>query len=113
MIVRCALLIVAALELWPATASAHRDDYIDETFVYMTLGRGELEIEAWGEARRGQDHATVGWYTGAFEYGVTSRWMVDAAAQAVQDNGTAQFGRLRLETRVRFADEGRWPVDVA
>ena len=110
---RRALLIAATLLLCPAVASAHRDDYIDETFVYMTLGRHEFEIEAWGEARRGLDHATVDWYTGAFEYGLTSRWMVDGAAQALHDEGATSFGRLRLESRVRFADEGRWPVDVA
>ena len=105
--------LALAMLLIPSVASAHRDDYLDETFVYVTLGREEFEIETWAEARRGTDHRTAGWYTGAFEYGITSRWMVDAAAQALHRDDGLQFGRLRLETRARFAEEGKWPVDVA
>jgi hypothetical protein len=107
-----ATLALATL-LVPSVASAHRDDYLDETFVYVTLGRAEFEIETWAEARRSTDHQTAGWYTGAFEYGITSHWMVDAAAQALHRDDGLQFGRLRLETRARFAEEGKWPVDVA
>lgn len=101
------------LLLFPSAAYAHRDDYLDETFVYVTLGRHEFEIESWAEARRGTDHRTTGWYTSAFEYGISSHWMADAAAQILHRGEDYQFGRLRLETRARFAEEGRWPVDVA
>jgi len=101
------------LLLFPSVAWAHRDDYLDETFVYVTLGRHEFELEGWAEARRGTDHRTAGWYTGAFEYGITFHWMADGAAQILDRGDGLQFGRLRLETRARFAEEGRWPVDVA
>jgi len=104
---------VALLLLLPSSAYAHRDDYLDETFVYVTLGRHEVEIEGWAEARRGTDHRTAGWYTGAFEYGLSSHWMADAAAQVFHRGEGFRFGRLRLETRARFAEEGRWPVDLA
>ena len=104
---------VVALLLFPSVAWAHRDDYLDETFVYVTLGRHEFELEGWAEARRGTDHRTAGWYTGAFEYGITAHWMADGAAQALDQGEGLQFGRLRLETRARFAEEGEWPVDVA
>ena len=105
--------LALAMLLVPSVARAHRDDYLDETFVYVTLGRHEFEVETWAEARRGTDHRTAGWYTGAFEYGVSSHWMVDAAAQALHRGDGFQFGRLRLESRARFAEEGKWPVDVA
>jgi len=108
-----ALAAIALLLLAPCVAQAHRDDYLDETFVYVTLGQHEFEVEGWAEARRGTDHRTAGWYTGAFEYGITSHWMADGAAQILHQGEGFQFGRLRLETRARFAEEGAWPVDVA
>jgi hypothetical protein len=108
-----ALAAIALLLLAPSAAQAHRDDYLDETFVYVTLGQHEFEVEGWAEARRGTDHRTAGWYTGAFEYGITSHWMADGAAQILHRGDGFQFGRLRLETRARFAEEGAWPVDVA
>ncbi len=105
-----ALLLVVGL---PAPASAHRDDYIDETFVYMTLTRREFEVELWGEGHGGRGRRPSQWYTGAFEYGIRSRWTIDGAGQWTQDRDPLRFGRLRLETRYRFSEEGRWPVDLA
>jgi hypothetical protein len=110
---KAALAAIAIVLLTPSMARAHRDDYLDETFVYVTLGRHEFEIEGWAEARRDTNHRTAGWYTGAFEYGISSHWMADGAAQILHRGEGFQFGRLRLETRVRFAEEGTWPVDVA
>lgn len=95
---------------------AHRDDYIDETFVYQTLRGGEFELEAWGEFRspRGAARANQGWYTLAFESGFTNRWTFDGAAQGIAaENRGLRFGRLRTETRYRFGEEGSAPIDVA
>ena len=94
-------------------AWAHRDDYIDETFVYQTLGAREREIEGWAEIHAGHDRHPRAWYTGAFEYGLTKRWTVDGAAQWVHDSGGPGFGRFRSETRYRFAEEGKGPLDLA
>ena len=94
-------------------AWAHRDDYIDETFVYKTLGAREREIEAWAEIHAGHDRHPRRWYTGAFEYGLTRRWTVDGAAQWVHDAAGLGFGRFRSETRYRFSEEGKGPVDLA
>ena len=105
--------IVAISLIFPAVAEAHRDDYIDETFVYMTLEKGAFEMEFWGEARGTQEHTTEGWYTMAFENGITSRWTLDAAGQMVHKGSGLQFGRFRSETRYRFANEGEWPLDLA
>jgi hypothetical protein len=105
--------LTGLLLLLPDPALAHRDDYIDETFVYQTLDRGEFELEAWAEARVAPDHTSHDWYTTAFEFGVTSRWTLDGAAQALGHDRGLSFGRLRFETRYRFADEGTWPLDLA
>ncbi len=94
-------------------AIAHRDDYIDETFVYQTLAGGEREVELWGEIHTGQDRHPRLWYTGAFEYGVTSRWTIDGAAQWVRDPSDLGFARFRAETRYRFSEEGHAPLDLA
>jgi len=94
-------------------AWAHRDDYIDETFVYQTLGAREREIEGWAEIHAGHDRHPRAWYTGAFEYGLAKRWTVDGAAQWVHDSGGLGFGRFRSETRYRFAEEGKGPLDLA
>ena len=97
----------------PRAAIAHRDDYIHETFVYQTLERHEFEIELWEEGHGGAGRATTLWSTAAFEYGVTSRWTLDAAGQWERASEATRFGRLRAETRYRFAEENRWPLDLA
>lgn len=101
------------LARFPALACAHRDDYIDETFVYSTLARNEFELELWGESRGGTGRRPTPWFTGASEYGITSRWTIDGAAQWTRDQATLRFDRVRLETRYRFSEEGKLPVDLA
>lgn len=111
---RSVLSIVAVGLVSRATpACAHRDDYLDETFVYQTLKRNEFEVELWSEARWPRHEPVQGWYTGAFEYGISPRWTVDGASQFAQSAGSIRFGRARLETRYRFAEEGSWPADLA
>lgn len=97
-------------------ALAHRDDYLDETFVYQTLDGGEFELETWGEVRSPRDSSAPNqdWLTLAFESGITSRWTVDGAAQSVFSKGRGlRFGRMRFETRYRFREEGAALVDIA
>lgn len=108
-----AALALAAAVCVPTPARAHRDDYIDETFVYQTLASHEGELEGWAEVHAGRDRQPAFWYTGAFEWGVTSRWTMDAASQWLHRDGTTTFGRFRSETRCRFSEEGRRPVDMA
>lgn len=111
--VRLGTFIVMVGLLIPSLAAAHRDDYIDETFVYMTLEGGARELELWGEVRDTQAHNTEGWYTTAFELGLSSHWTLDAASQIVHKGKDLDFGRFRSETRYRFANEGDWPLDLA
>src|SRR5258705_4313217 len=107
------LFLALAFSFLAPRAWAHRDDYIDETFVYLTLGSREREIEGWAEIHAGHDRHPRAWYTGAFEYGLTKRWTVDGAVQWVQDAAGLGLGRFRSETRYRFSEEGLAPVDLA
>lgn len=94
---------------------AHRDDYLNETFVFQTLGEREFEAEVW------LDHAPAAdglprfsAYAAAFEYGVTEHWMVDGFAGWIDEAGQdPRLDRLRAETRLRFGEEGDRPVDLA
>ncbi len=107
-------LVAVSVEFAPRAASAHPDDYIDETFVFQTVDRGDTELEGWVEvqqARTGDDPRAV--YTLAAERGFTAHMMADLAAQIVHDADGAAFGRFRAEGRLRFAEEGDWPVDLA
>jgi hypothetical protein len=97
------------------SAQAHKDDYIDETLVFLTLERGELEPEYWLDyGRRGDEAVNFLRHNVSLEYGVTDHWMVDGRVTAVHDLGDGfDFDSARLETRYRFLDEGTLPVDVA
>ena len=96
-------------------ASAHRDDYIDETLVYLTLERSELEAEYWFDyGKRSGERSDFYRHNTAFEWGITDSWMVDGRVTAISqgEQGT-DFDSARLESRYRFLDEGVLPVDVA
>ncbi len=96
-------------------AFAHRDDYINETFVFETLRPGEFEPELWYDHLPAQ--AGVGpaeRYAAAFEYGVTPHFMVDALASWLNSSqGDLSFNRFRAEGRGRLGEEGDHPVDLA
>jgi hypothetical protein len=111
---RLRLVLAAVVWFWPRPAVAHPDDYIDETFVFQTIDEGETELEGWVEGQQskaGADLRAV--YTLAVEHGFTRHAMADLAAQLVHDGDGVAFGRFRAESRLRFAEEGEWPVDVA
>lgn len=94
-------------------ASAHRDDYINETLVYLTLERSELEAEYWlDRGWRSGDRNDFTRHNAALEWGLTDHWMVDGRVTAISDDKT-NFDSARLESRCRFGDEGTFPVDIA
>jgi len=110
---RTLAMLILPLLLWTREASAHRDDYVNETLVYLTLERSELEAEYWFDR---------GWRPGvrndftrhntAIEWGITDHWMVDGRFTAITNDAT-HFDSARLESRYRFLDEGTLPVDIA
>ena len=108
------IILILFLTLLPAVKMfPHRDDFLDETVVYLTLAQQELELEYWFD---------YGSLTGAgfirhnfaSEYGITNRWMIDGRVtfnSPVISGFNFQSGRF--ETRYRFYDEGTLPVDIA
>jgi hypothetical protein len=99
----------------PQTCLAHREDYIDETVVFLTLERGNLEPEYWFDAGRETDLArNFIRHNVSAEYGITEHWMVDGRISYKQFSGSPlDFESGRFETRLRFGDEGTNPVDIA
>ncbi len=100
-------------------AFAHRDDYIGETLVYMTLEKGETEAEYWlddGHRKQADSNKKASFLSHnlAAEHGITDRWMVDGRVtiETVQHEDTV-FQSGRFETRYRFFEENEKPVDVA
>jgi len=100
-------------------AFAHRDDYLDETLVYLTLEKGEVEPEYWLDAgtrsEEGSDKKMQFLrHNLATEYGITDHWMIDGrfTLEAVRHEETV-FQSGRFETRYRFFEEGEKPIDVA
>ena len=91
--------------------SAHKDDYLGDTFVFVTLDRGEAEAEYWIDWRSDPKGLL---HTAGLEYGVTDRLMVDFSARFAQPTaGADRFQTEFAEMRYRFGDEGERPVDVA
>ena len=92
-------------------AYAHKDDYLGDTFVFVTLDRGEVEAEYWVDWRsdpRGFLH------TAGLEYGVTDHFMLDLSARyAAPIDGADRFETEFVEMRYRFGNEGERPVDIA
>src|SRR6266550_3760485 len=96
-------------------ASAHRDDYIDETLVFQTIDEGAVEPEYWFDyGHRSDEGIYFQRHNVALEYGITHQLMIDTRLTVEDPNGRpANFDSGRLETRYRFGEEGTWPVDVA
>jgi hypothetical protein len=105
--------VLCLLMLCTARAYAHREDYIDETLVFVTLERGEIESEYWFDIGR-DDSQKFMRHNVALEYGFTDHWMADTRVTGLEEEGDGfHFDSSRLETRYRFYDEGTLPIDIA
>lgn len=108
--------IGSIFSLLPALSYGHKDDYLNETFVYRTLDRGELELEYWFDyhslAPLGTGHYQ---HTLSAEYGITGLWMADIALNYsdLRTSHSYEVSRWRLETRRRFGEEGLRTPDIA
>lgn len=110
----CGILLFSSIAS-PHVAHAHRDDYLDETIVYLTLEEAEVEAEYWfdyGRDREESNHFSR--HNTAIEWGITDHWMVDGRStiKTTSDGATTLDGG-RIETRYRFSEENARPVDVA
>lgn len=109
-----ALIFILVL-LLPTSSLAHRDDYIKETLVYVTLERMELEPEYWFDYGYGVEQNLYFYrHNLAVEYGITDHLMIDSRISFENVGGKGLgFQSGRFEMRYRFADEGVFPVDIA
>jgi hypothetical protein len=99
------------LWLLPGVLLAHKDDYLGDTFVFVTLDARELELEYWLDA---QDEPRGLLHTLGVEHGLTSHLMADASARWLQrSGGPFAFSQGFLELRYRFGEEGHHVVDPA
>ena len=90
---------------------AHKDDYLADTFVYVTLDGGELELEYFLDGHF--DPRALGHHFGA-EYGFTNHLMGDVAARWLQNSGGPTFFHEGfVEVRYRFGEENQYIVDPA
>ena len=100
-------------------ALAHREDYIDESLVYLTLEKGEIEPEYWldfGHQENKDSGKEVLFlrHSFALEYGITEHWMIDGRGSIKNArHEETQFESGRFEKRYRFFEEGTKPIDVA
>ena len=97
--------------LVPSAAQAHKDDYLTDTFVFVTLDRNEIELEYFLDGRFSP--RALGHRLGV-EYGVSDHLMGDVAASWLQyPGGPAVFSEGFLEARYRFGEENQHLLDPA
>lgn len=97
-------------------AQAHLRDYLVNQ-PYYTARQGEVELEIYSDYNlrdfdRDSTHSLKQQYE--LEYGVTHRWQI-AYYEVVKWDRTDDWHReaLKVETKYRFAEAGKWPVDIA
>ena len=110
----CLAVFLLGTVVWVPGASAHKDDYLNETFVYRTLDKGEVELEFWSDLfSTGNDTEPRGIYIPTVEWGITDHFMLDTALEVRPGAGSEKLQRARTELRYRFSEEGRHAVDFA
>jgi hypothetical protein len=111
----CRQVAVLALFLlsFGATASAYRDDYLNETLVYRTVGRGTTEFENWFDLEQPRSESSFFLYDLTLERGLTDRFMLGALIAFDTARAGFNYGRSRLEARYRFGEENPNGISVA
>lgn len=108
--------------LWPTAAAADRRSFT-RTYEYMTMPRGETEVEIYttqSQATFDDDSPESFELQLEIEHGITDRW--DVSLYHVFDQSTGDgsvtdpgepfhFAEMKLRTRYRFAERGELPVD--
>jgi hypothetical protein len=94
-------------------AWAHRDDYIDETFVYRTVDRGATTVENWFDFREPRHDADFFRYNLALEHGITDHFMLNALVALDTARDGFNYSRSRFEARYRFGEENPNGVSIA
>ncbi len=111
--------LTPALLCWlilPATATAHKEDYLDDTFVYQTMEEGVLELEY--RTRyfdRSDDRETDNYWNNSLfvEYGLTDQTMAEVRSAWGTPESDSQFAGGFAQLRHRFGEEGEYFIDPA
>lgn len=110
---------LSLLGLWsaaPALTWAHKEDYLDETFVYETIAKEVFSLE-WRTRYtrpRFENGTGIFWVNSPFlEYGITEHLMAEARLSLGNADGEERLSGAFLQARYRFFAEGTLPVDPA
>lgn len=112
----CALIMGVALILPEGTAFAHVRDYVLNQ-QYYTTKQGEFELEVYNDYNltdfdRSSTHNLKQQFE--LEYGITNHWQIAYYEVAKWDHSKGyRRDALKIESKYRFAEAGRWPVNVA
>lgn len=110
-------ILLVVLILGPTYVYAHREDYLNKTFVYQTVEPKELELEYWVEYGSAFSSPTrlVEWeQTLSAEFGVTSHWMAEGFTTFRRlPKDRFQYLVTRVESRFRLFEEGEKILDPA
>ncbi len=112
------LVLVAA----SGVARADRRSFL-ETYEYMTMPEGDVELEFWNRQQRDSfaaDAARAFSLELELEYGITSHWdialyqMFDQGMNPADPTLDSSFGYqgTKIETRYRLGERGTYPVDT-
>ena len=82
------------------------------TYGYMTPAKGEVELEWWGEFRKGKE-ADLYKPQVELEYGLTDRWVAGLYGVFEKEGANSWGTEIKLEQRYRLFDPGVLPVDTA
>jgi len=109
------LALLCALIL-PATATAHKEDYLDETFVYQTMEEGVLALEYRSRYfDRSKDRLTNNYWNNSLfvEYGLTEQTMFEVRSSWGTPESDSEFAGGFAQLRHRFGEEGEYFIDPA
>lgn len=95
------------------TASAYRDDYLNETIVYRTVDRGTTEFENWFDLEQPRSESKLFRYDLTLEHGVTDHFMLSALIALDTAHDGFNYERSRIEARYRFGEENPDGISVA
>jgi len=96
---------------------AHREDYLNKTFVYQTVEPKELELEYWaqyGSALTSPVRFVEWQQTGVVEFGFTGHWMIEGSTTFRRaPGGRFHYLITKVESRFRLFEEGDKILDPA
>jgi len=104
---------LVACVAFPVAAWATGRDFADETLVAEGMRRGETGLELGADARVDSLDQLQGWFAGALEYGLTSRWVAETVVQGLSRGRGLEFAGWRLESRYVALEQPKLPFSVA